>query len=449
MSLVENDTMRVIYMYHESEPQRGLLIPGNLPNPEVAFRGYRSLFLTQKPQQHQDVDPNMKIMELRNQDVELPLLDDTLYWCKMFKLQDINQKSHVIKYEPVFDSVASIPYMQHIILYECQGSSPDLELMSREQGRPCYRPNNPPLSCNAIVATWAKGSEGFSFPLEAGYALDSTQSKFYMMETHYNNPLNTADSSKSTNRQKADNSGLRLYYTNNLRKHDAGVLSIGMDPNWRHIIPPFQEKVVSEGHCIEDCTRKGFPRQGISIFAVMMRTHLIGRQIKLRHIRNDEEFPPIAYDKNIDPNYQEYRRLPSAVRTMPGDRLISECTYDSSSRDQITLGGITTREESCIVLTYYYPRQKKLTTCHSLPSLPTVLHSLGIQELAIGSNPVLIASPPELAGMTLESRLVTYDWKNQFKSFQQVTRRGSFKAICWDAKNILIPVKVCGDGEMW
>lgn len=49
-----------------------------------------------------------------------------------------------------------------------------------------------------------------------------------MMETHYNNPLNGADSIKSTNRQKADNSGLKLYYTNNLRKHDAGVLSIGM-----------------------------------------------------------------------------------------------------------------------------------------------------------------------------------------------------------------------------
>lgn len=69
--------------------------------------------------------------------------------------------------------------------------------------------------------------QGFSFPLEAGYALDSKQSKFYMMETHYNNPLNGADSIKSTNRQKADNSGLKLYYTNNLRKHDAGVLSIG------------------------------------------------------------------------------------------------------------------------------------------------------------------------------------------------------------------------------
>lgn len=70
--------------------------------------------------------------------------------------------------------------------------------------------------------------QGFSFPSEAGYALDSKQAKFYMMETHYNNPHNSADSIKSTTRQKADNSGLKLYYTNNLRKYDAGVLSIGM-----------------------------------------------------------------------------------------------------------------------------------------------------------------------------------------------------------------------------
>lgn len=59
-----------------------------------------------------------------------------------------------------------------------------------------------------------------------------------------------------------------------------------MDSNWRHIIPPGQEKVISEGHCIEECTRKGLPPQGISIFAVMMQTHSIGREIKLRQVRN-------------------------------------------------------------------------------------------------------------------------------------------------------------------
>lgn len=119
MFCLQNDTMRVIYMYHESEPQRGLLIPGNLPNPEVAFKGYRSLFLTQKPQQHQNVDPNMKTMELRNQDVELPQGggDDTLYWCKMFKLQDINQKSHVIKVNYV---TFYVEFIRHNMSAECK-----------------------------------------------------------------------------------------------------------------------------------------------------------------------------------------------------------------------------------------------------------------------------------------------------------------------------------------
>lgn len=88
-------------MYDENDPRYGSVVPGNLPNPQEAYKGYRSLFLTQKPHQPEsigiDTDPHVKILELRNEDVELPQGDDTLYWCKMFKLQDIYQKSHVVK----------------------------------------------------------------------------------------------------------------------------------------------------------------------------------------------------------------------------------------------------------------------------------------------------------------------------------------------------------------
>lgn len=84
-------------MYDENDPRHGSVVPGNLPNPQEAYKGYRSMFLTQKPHQPESIDPHMKVLELRNEDVELPQGDDTLYWCKMFKLQDIYQKSHVIK----------------------------------------------------------------------------------------------------------------------------------------------------------------------------------------------------------------------------------------------------------------------------------------------------------------------------------------------------------------
>uniref|UniRef100_A0A182M269 Copper type II ascorbate-dependent monooxygenase C-terminal domain-containing protein n=1 Tax=Anopheles culicifacies TaxID=139723 RepID=A0A182M269_9DIPT len=370
-------------------------------------------------------------------------------------------------------------------MYECQGLSQELEQLSRERGDSCFRLQ--PMHCNTVVANWARGSDGFTFPPEAGYPLESHQATYYMLETHYNYPDYTydfspfyrknlskqqrnmniksrdetaepqpedsdsrsytdedltddMDDSMAMEQQMVDNSGLKLFYTHKLRQHDAGVLSVGLDPNWRHIIPPRQEKVVSEGHCIGTCTQRAFPRDGINIFAVMSRTHLIGRQVKLRQIRGNAELQPIMRDTNIDPSYQDYRRLSVPARVLPGDSLVAECIYDSSSRKSITLGGMTTREEICIILTLYYPRQRELTSCHSLPSLPTVLHSLGIEELASGTNPVVIASPAELAGMTLERRLTSYDWENQFESFQDATRQGSFKPLCWTPTNTMLPM---------
>jgi len=112
--------------------------------------------------------------------------------------------------------------------------------------------------------------QGFNFPPEAGYPLDpDVGPRYFMMETHYNNPTQDADIT--------DSSGIRVYYTASLRRHDAGVLSVGLDPNWRHIIPPGQREVVSEGHCISACTQQALPPRGIDIFGVALHTHLIGK----------------------------------------------------------------------------------------------------------------------------------------------------------------------------
>lgn len=59
---------------------------------------------------------------------------------------------------------------------------------------------------------------------------------------------------------------------------------VGMDPNWRLIIPPGHEQVISEGHCIDECTQRALPAAGISIFAVLMQTYNIGSAIRLRQV---------------------------------------------------------------------------------------------------------------------------------------------------------------------
>lgn len=127
-------------------------------------------------------------------------------------------------------------------------------------------------------------SQGFTYPNEAGYAIDSNAARFYLMETHYSNVYSNEETDTRKPRVMVDNSGLRIYYTPELRKYDGGILSVGMEPIWKHIIPPGQPRVVSEGHCVEECTNKAFPERGINIFAVMFKTHTIGRQVKLRHV---------------------------------------------------------------------------------------------------------------------------------------------------------------------
>ncbi|XP_071438873.1 MOXD1 homolog 2 [Hetaerina americana] len=421
---ITNDTMRVIYAYHDEDPVdgSGLLYHGS------SRRGSRSLYLVERVNQDSLLHTEgLRHWDLRNPSVLLPATEDTLYWCKIFKLPEIKRRHHMVRYEPLHQQ-GNHQYMHHVILYECQGNDPQFERYAQHQGQVCYQPNQPAVffNCNNVVAAWVIGSEGFTFPVDAGYPLDPHSGPlYYMMETHYNNP--------SQDSGVLDSSGIRIYHTPILRRHDAGVLSVGLDPNWKHIIPPGQPAVISEGHCIGDCTRHAIPPNGINIFAVNLHTHLIGRKIKFRLIRGGEEHPPITVDNNYDFNYQEYRKLRSPVKVYPGDHLIAECVYNSMDRSTITLGGLTTREEMCLVFALYYPRME-LSMCYSLPSLPTVLHSLGIQELWPGSSPVKIKSPPELADMTLENRLVTYDWENNFDSFQETTRRGSFKPLCWMKK---------------
>uniref|UniRef100_A0A182SD80 Uncharacterized protein n=1 Tax=Anopheles maculatus TaxID=74869 RepID=A0A182SD80_9DIPT len=92
----KNDTMRVLFLYSKEKPQKGSNV--TLPQPLVAFKGSRSIFLTQRSSQDELLNaPSVSILELRNEDVELPDSDESLYWCKIFKLDDFAQKHHLVR----------------------------------------------------------------------------------------------------------------------------------------------------------------------------------------------------------------------------------------------------------------------------------------------------------------------------------------------------------------
>merc|ERR1719509_707624 len=102
--------------------------------------------------------------------------------------------------------------------------------------------------------------------------------------------------------------------------------------------------------------------------------------MRLRHIRNGIELPVILEDNHYDFNFQASRVPRTETMVYPGDDLLLECDYETSSRDKPTFGGLSTRDEMCLVFVLYYPRTA-LADCRSLPALHTLTQALGIQHI--------------------------------------------------------------------
>lgn len=180
-------------------------------------------------------------------------------------------------------------------------------------------------------------------------------SPYVMIEVHYNNPDLKTD--------LVDNSGMRIYYTDELRKYDAGILEIGLEYTDKNSIPP---NVMMElrGYCVSECTRVGLPKDGITIFASQLHTHLTGCKTWTEHIRGGMYLGDINRDNHYSPHFQEIRKLSMPHRVFPGDSLVHVCLYDTRQRKNVTLGGFGISDEMCVNYLHYYPKSE-LEVCKS------------------------------------------------------------------------------------
>lgn len=71
-----------------------------------------------------------------------------------------------------------------------------------------------------------------------------------------------------------------------------------------------------------------FPDSGIKIISATTHTHIAGRKMMLRHIRNGKEMDKIIEDDNYNYKYQQIRQLINETLIMPGDFIIAECAYE-------------------------------------------------------------------------------------------------------------------------
>ncbi|XP_033321707.1 tyramine beta hydroxylase [Megalopta genalis] len=294
-------------------------------------------------------------LELLARRVKIPS-KETTYWCRVHKLPPIlSKKHHILQFGPAIQT-GNEHLVHHMEIFHCVGPA-DMEIPMYDG--PCDDADRPEKThiCKKVLAAWAMGADAFVYPEEVGFPIGGKDfNPYVMLEVHYNNP--------EIEEGKIDSSGIRLILTSSLRKYDAGVIELGLEYTDKMAIPPQQEAFALSGHCVQECTGVGLPQQGIHIFASQLHTHLTGTKVLTRHIRDGEELPLLNYDNHYSTHFQEIRLLPKPVTVLPGDSLITTCTYKTMDRKNVTLGGFAISDEMCVNYIHYYP-DARLEVCKS------------------------------------------------------------------------------------
>ncbi|XP_050684571.1 tyramine beta-hydroxylase [Leptidea sinapis] len=282
---------------------------------------------------------------------------DTTYWCKVVKLpQFITSKTHhIIKFESTITK-GNEGLVHHMEVFYCD-ADPALEIPLYEGN--CFSEERPVSTkqCSKVKAAWAMGAPPFVYPEEAGLPLGGPDAnKFVMLEVHYNNPEMRVD--------WVDSSGITLHVTQHRRKYDAAIMELGLEYTDKMAIPGRQEAFPLTGYCIPQCTGVGLPESGIMVFGSQLHTHLTGIAVWTRHYRRGVELPVINRDMHYSTHFQEIRILHRPVKIFPGDYLKTTCVYNTSEKENTTIGGHAITDEMCVNYLHYYPATE-LEVCKS------------------------------------------------------------------------------------
>lgn len=350
--------------------------------PKHVKSGARPLRLLQPVSKPESIPLNHWDVRLTN--LTIPYVMATLFWCKIFKVPDLPKKHHIVGYEPLIDSRPirnNIPVQEpnsmspvhHMVLYECAEDDDKHLWNGWAEGEGYFGPNRPSAwaTCATPLAAWAIGSQGEFLPENVGIPLGEKGGvSYYMLEVHYDN---------QALHNVLDSSGIRVHYTSSLRQHDAALLVAGIGISALHVIPPKQKEYKTVGICSTECTEATLPEDGVNIVSVLLHAHGTARKISLKHIRGTQELPRVSEENYYDSHYQQSRIVPRGRKFLRGDTLITECTYDSTSKDKPILGGYSAKQEMCLSFILYYPRTP-LAGCYSMTPVKEFFETFGVKK---------------------------------------------------------------------
>ncbi|XP_077980021.1 DBH-like monooxygenase protein 1 homolog [Glandiceps talaboti] len=429
--MITGDTMRLIWAYHPEDPEDDKPLPWH----GREMRGSRSVFLLHLQQTNTNtLGDDVYTFEMLNDNVKVPHHQDTTYLCTGIALPKFDGKHHLVKYEPVIQP-GNEAVVHHIVVLQCFDYVN--ESLYHNYTSECFTPNMPEdwHTCTTVAMAWAVGGQPFYFPEKAGMSVGGPgDPTFFMLEVHYDNP-----DYKDT---IYDSSGMRFYYTPDLRQHDAVIFLLGTLIGQGQLIPPQTRSFTQTSYCSSHCTKRALtdPHTNdtteVHIFSGFLHSHLAGRAIRVRHIRDGVELPNVMVDNHYDFNYQEFRSLKDEVIIQPGDDIIIECEYETMNRQSSTWGGLGTQQEMCLAFFFVYPRTQ-LLTCETTLLRDYMAGAVGV-SVTYGENWVpYVKEPEEYANMSLYDYIDHMNWTDEAKTkLEKAYREGMVYEYC-SANNVV------------
>ncbi|KNC55355.1 uncharacterized protein AMSG_12408 [Thecamonas trahens ATCC 50062] len=289
-----------------------------------------------------------------------------MYGCSGGKLPgDI--KYHLIGYTPVIQPTSNHGRVHHMVVYACPKTMAINETAFLGWRGDCNRDASMPAEmarCKEVgqpIMGFGVGGGGVRFPAHVGLPFGLGEIAYVVLEIHYD---------KMQPEMFVDNSGIDFHYmASSGERQDAGAFWTGAVG---FVVPPGQAAFGVDGVSASECSASVFPPQGVSIFGAFPHTHLLGRSVVGRHVRNGTELAPYAWNPHFDFNFQAFEWPADEIRVLPGDELHVRCEYDSRGRSSATMEGPSTQHEMCLVSVLYYPRAA-LTTAVQTTEYEVVL----------------------------------------------------------------------------
>jgi hypothetical protein len=241
-----------------------------------------------------------------------------------------NTALHAIGFESIIDP-RSAKHIHHFIL---TGSQEDLE----------------DSSCEAqmfieLAFVWAPGEVPILTPPDVGGPLGENGFKSFQLEIHYNNPwLDTGI---------LDSSGVRIYFTSELRPQEYGMLLLGdtfLSLYGQSVGDGFVQHTFD---CPASCSSLAL-KEPITVVRESLHMHRTGQSMLNYQIRNDSIIR-VGQSEFYDFDQQgAYAVQQEPFQIEPGDSFRTACQYKSDG----TVFGLSSQEEMCMVFILYYPKQQ-------------------------------------------------------------------------------------------